>query len=543
MKNNKLKILYLIMIGFLTINPINTFALTKQEVVFTNLTNTGDVKENIVNNHLKYISKEDIEDETILKNILNISGKEKFIQNDNLLTWSSKGKDITYQGNTDKDLPINVSIKYYLNDKEISKKKLLNKSGDIKIVINFENNSYDEVNGVHTPFVVTMASIIKGNNNSNIDINNGKVVNTGTKNIVVGIAAPGIYEDLGIDELKNMDTIIVNYNTTKFTNSDIYFVATPKILEENDLSIFTKLDNMSSSINSLQDGVKQLIDGSKQISDGTILIAEKLGDAVDGSKKITDGLSTINNSSSSISNFSVLLDTLYSKYNENSALLNSIQDGSAQAQLENGISEATEQLNDLMTKKSAYEQLKQLVDAGVTLPEEQLTIYNQLANNIDQINGGIEQYQKGIENAQTQLGNLPTSAAALTGSNQTIETILFSILNVDSMDNVPSAIENFKANINSLTTGLSQLQNGSNELTNGLSQLHDGANSLHDGANSLYNGLNKLNDEGISKLTNITSKINAYSGKVKNLIKSSKEYKGYSCNNADETIFIFKVNK
>ena len=162
----------------------------------------------------------------------------------------------------------------------------------------------------------------------------------------------------------------------------------------------------------------------------------------------------------------------------------------------------------------AYEQLKQLVDAGVTLPEEQLTIYNQLANNIDQINGGIEQYQKGIENAQTQLGNLPTSAAALTGSNQTIETILFSILNVDSMDNVPIAIENFKANINSLTNGLSQLQNGSNELTNGLSQLHDGANSLHDGANSLYNGLNKLNDEGISKLTNITSKINLYSGSL-----------------------------
>lgn len=538
MKN---KLVNMLLVGCMII-PINTFALEKQEVVFTTLNSKGEVVENIVNNHLKYVSKEEIEDETILKNILNISGKEKFNVDGDKLTFKGNGKDITYQGTTDKELPISVDINYYLNGEKISKKKLLNKSGKVEIVIDFKNNSYNEKYGMSTPFVVTTASIIKGNN-SNITINNGKVVNTGTKNVIVGISTPGLYDDLGLDELKSMDKITISYETTKYEDSDLYFVATPKMFESTDLKIFDKLDNLNSSMQTLQDGVNKLVDGSNKLVDGSTLLSQKLYEATEGSKKITDGIGLINSNTSTISSMTTLVDTLYTKYQENNSLLSQISSGSAAAQLEAGISDATNKMNDLIEKKAAYDNLKTLVDAGINLPEDKQAIFNQLAANIDSINSGIEQYKTGIEQAQTQLASLTSNAAALTGSNQTIETILKSILKIDSMEYAPQAITIFKENINKLTSGISSLSEGSASLTNGLSQLTDGANTLNNGTMELRDGLVRLNGEGISKLTSLTQKLNNYKIKTKNLVRLSKEYNGYSSSNATETIFIYKVGK
>lgn len=539
MKN---KIINILLVGCMVI-PLNTFALEKQEVVFTTLKSNGEVKENIVNNHLKYVSKDEIEDETILKNILNISGKEKFSQDNTKLTFKAEGKDITYQGITDKELPITAEIKYYLDGKELTKNKILNKKGKVEIIVNFKNNSYNEKYGMNTPFVVTLASIIKGDYNSNIEISNGKVVNTGTKNVVVGLATPGLYDDFKIEELKNMNSIKITYDTEKYEDNDLYFVATPKIFNDADLKVFNKLDNLNSSMSELQNGVNALMDGANKVVEGTTTLSQKLDEAVDGSKKITAGLSQINSNTSSITSMTALVDTLYSKYQENNLLLGKITDGSAKAQYEDGISGATIKMNDLMEKKAAYDGLKTLVDAGVELPEEKQAIYNQLAASIDQINLGIEQYKVGIEKAQKDLAALPTNAAALTGSNQTIETILKSILKVDSMEQVPQAIDVFKENISKLTNGISDLNSGSYSLTTGLGLIGDGAKKLNDGTTELRDGIVKLNNDGISKLTGLTSKLNSYKEKTKNIIKISKEYSGYSSSNASETIFIYKVSK
>ncbi len=539
---NKLVNILILLVGCMII-PMNAFALEKQEVVFTTLNSNGTVKENIVNNHLKYTSKEDIEDETILKNILNISGKEKFIEENGKLTFKAEGKDITYQGTTDKQLPITAEIKYYLDGKEIKKKDILNKKGKVEIVINFKNNSYNEKYGMKTPFVVTLASIIKGDNNTNIEINNGKVVNTGTKNIVVGISTPGLYEDLKIDELKDMDTIKISYETIKFKDSDLYFVATPKMFTNADLKVFDKLDGLDSSMKKLQEGVNSLQEGANRLVDGTGNLSEQLNNAADGSKKITDGLNQINNNTLSISKMTVLVDSLYGKYQENNALLEKINNGTAKSQIEAGINDATTKMNELMEKKAAYDSLKALVDAGIELPEDKQMIYNQLSANIDVINGGISQYKTGIENAQKQLAALPTNKAALVGSNQTIETILENILGVESMNQVPAAIGTFKENTNKLTAGVSELTKGSTELTNGLGLLYDGSKKINAGTTELRDGIVRLNSDGISKLTSLTTKLDNYKEKVDAIVNMSKEYKGYASSNANETVFIYKVSK
>ncbi len=97
------------------------WALQKEETVYTKLNSDGSVKNILVNEHLiNEAGIEELKDLTDLKDILNINGEEVFLQNDKELVWKSNGNDIFYQGVTDKKLPIDLNIKYYLNDEEIA---------------------------------------------------------------------------------------------------------------------------------------------------------------------------------------------------------------------------------------------------------------------------------------------------------------------------------------------------------------------------------------------------------------------------------------
>ena len=93
-----------------------------------------------------------------------------------------------------------------------------------------------------------------------------------------------------------------------------------------------------------------------------------------------------------------------------------------------------------------------------------------------------------------------------------------------------------------LSNGTTQLDNSTEELLNGTYQLKTGATSIKDGTNELTNGINTLNAQGISKLTNYANVANSYSNKIKQLVKMSKEYNGFTSNNSTNTTFIYKIN-
>ena len=121
-------------------SPLTVLAYDKNETVYTNLKYDGSIEKITVSNHLSNLTDKDIEDETTLKDILNISGDESFYQNENKLTWkSSKSNEIFYQGVSEQATPIEVNVKYFLNGEETNYKDMEGKSGDIKIELNFTN--------------------------------------------------------------------------------------------------------------------------------------------------------------------------------------------------------------------------------------------------------------------------------------------------------------------------------------------------------------------------------------------------------------------
>ena len=557
----KINKISLIVISVLLLSPINIFALTKSETVHVSLDYTGKVTNTIVNTKLTKLNSGDVTDYTYLTNIENLNGDEKLSLENEKLTFKSNGKDLVYQGKINNELPIKIKTKYYLDGKEVNPKDIINKKGTIRIEYALENTSYDYSSGMHTPFVVSNILLLDTNNTSNVSVNTGKVVSTGSNNIVVGLASPGLYDDLGLSELSDMDKIIISYDTTKFSLNDCYFAMTPKLLEDIDVSRLNRVDELNSSLNTLQNGMNKLESGSKELSTGASKIdngmeslSTGIEQALKGSETITEGLNQVVLGSSKLESLTTLIDSLYSTYNDNNKLIETISSGQAKAQYEQGINDATlkktELENTLSQVNAGISQLEQGEALGV-LTEEQKAQLATLRGQRTQLEAGIEQYAQGISKAESELAQLPLNAAKLEGANEAIAKIIMGLLGTTNPSDINETnINNFKSQLTALVGGISSLKDGSKELTTGLDRLNNGSkelangtSSLKEGSKELANGIIKINNEGIKKLSDYGSKLTNYSHKVKTLIKLSKDYNGFASDNSDNTIFIYKLSK
>lgn len=549
----------------LLLNPASVFAMTKNETIYSTLNYNGVIKKTTINTRLSDLEKGSVVDYTKLDDIKNINGREKFSLDSGTITWKSTGKDIFYQGKVTEELPIKVTAKYYLNGEEVNPKKIKGKSGDVKIVYSFTNESYDKSSGMYTPFVVTTTSIINSDNNTDIDISNGKVVNTGTKNIVTGISAPGLYDSVGLNELKDMDKVTITYNTTKFSMNEVYFIITPKLLSEVDVNMLSKVDSLNSSLNTLQTGMNELENGSSTLNDG----AKKIEN---GTKSLTDGLKSANNGMQELNSGA---SELNSKVTSINSLVNALVDI-----MTNGNSTDSEVIERVNYEK----QVINSYDATILPKLEQLqTLYLgniQAINTLKTTNESISQIYNGYSLGNFKLDStdtrqLPILSEYFTNlltsqgmSNEEIKSTITNLTTVKKtyegnlqlitlLEGNNQALLTSKDLIGTVSSKLSELNEGTNKLSNGTKQINDGLTKLYSGSNELLSGtvnlsngtntLNegiiKINNEGISKLTEYGNKAVTYKNKVKTLTNLSKNYKGFASDNSDSTLFIYKISK
>ena len=544
---------YLLILVILLL-PLNAYCLSKTETIYATIDSTGKVENTSINTKLANLDSGEIIDYTKLDKIKNLNGEEKFSYETGRITWTSTGKDIVYKGVLNDSLPVEVNVKYYLENDEIKLNKLINKKGNIRIVYTFKNNSYDYQSSMYIPFVISLATTMN-KNNSNINITNGKVINTGNINVASAIAAPGLYDNFKLEELKNLDQITISYKTTKFKANDVYFIITPKLLDSIDVSKLNKLDSIYSSINTLQNGMDELENGSNKISAGNeqfALYLEELNNglkkATNGSSEITKNLQLVSSGSNDLTSLSTLVEELYKTYQENLVLLKNIASGKTETELKEAIRKATEEKtnyeNQLIGVNTKIEALEQLTE----LSEEQSLQLEMLKSNKVALENAILKYEQGIAEAQANLNSLPLAPAKISGANEVITKILCSILKVNDIVEVnEEVINNFKTSINNLVGGINQLANASGELSTGLNSLQEGSSKLVEGNKELVNGsiqlsegVRKINNEGIKKLSSYSKLINNYSDKVKTLVKLAHNYKGYGCENADNTLFVYR---
>ena len=512
--NNKLsKISASILLGTMLVYTLPVAAFTKDETVYTNAKSNGEQYQTIVTDHL--INEEDeklLKDMTNLLNIENTSGDEKFTQDGESLVWEADSNDIYYKGEIDQELPVKLNIKYELDGKEISSDEIAGKSGKVKITISFENKEEHEVqiNGktekMYTPFVVATGTYINNDNNKNIEVTNGKAIDDGSKTMVVGLTFPGMQESLNIDKdtLEIPTSIEITMETTNFEMNNIINYTTPKLIEDSELDIFSKLDDIYSKVETLQSASKQIENGAKTLSDGTTTYVEKSEEFNQALNKFSNGVSSANTSYSSIDtgikNLNAQVPDLTSgtkSLSDNLGAVNNVVktmsdmlDGSQESM--NNLKSGAQNISGGLTQLSAAMKTTDYT-------EEINKINSQIDTNkkmITTLNTTTEQLSKVLEDTTLSEATAQAIKAQITANQSTIATLTADNVYLNNMITSLNAsntqISGLKQQVDTLAKGAGDVSEGVNGLLEQVGALNTNIKGLYTNTGKMAVGANKL---------------------------------------------------
>ena len=500
-------------------------AFTKDETVYSKIDSNGNNYNTIVNDHIINDEQEQlINDISDLLNIKNVNGDEEFSQDGNNLVWHAEESDIYYQGESQKELPIECNVKYELDGNEITASELVGKNGKVKITIEYINKDAHTVNingkdqTLYTPFVVVCGTIIDNNNNRNIEITNGKTIDNGSKTTVIGISLPGLQESLNIskDKIDIPNTIEITMDSTDFELNNIVTYVTPKVLEENDMELFKKIDKIYNQVDTLQSSSKQIEEGANSLKEGTATYSEKSQEFNNAVEQVSKGVSSVNQNYSKI-------DAGISSLNDSSATLESGAKSVTEGTLavSENLQTISSKLTELQTGTQSLKQGEVQLEAGLdqiitsvstiqgTDNSAKITELNQLItanqntiNSLKSANETLTTKLKAIEDEETKqtittqietnksiIKLLETNIVAY---NETISTLKSA--DMSSIKELQTALSNLKQGLQSLQTGTDTLYNGTTALQTGTGALASKTKELAQGTQSLYEGTIKISE-------------------------------------------------
>lgn len=566
----------------------------KDESVYVNADASGKVKKTTVTEWLKNTEKGSVDDETVLEDVENVKGNEKYKEgSDDSIVWESKGKDIYYQGTTDEELPVNMSITYKLDGKEISPKDLAGKSGKLEMTINYENKSKQNVDvdgqqtEMYTPFTLATAMMLPTDEYTNVTIDNGKIVSDGDKNIVVGVAFPGLSEDLGLDS-SNLDvdipsSVTITADVTDVSVGATYTMASANLLDSIGLDDVDSFDDLDDSINKLEDATNQLVDGSKELAEGTNTLNGKSGELISGVDKLADGVTAYTDGVAGVADGANAINSNMAlvKNGVNAAVEGTGKLATGVSGVQSGLNTVASGINTAIDNlNKSGENIKGLANQTALTDKEKQQIVSEESAGLDQAGLSKEQkdavdtaiasavnaasdetnkkvayaaneYSEGMSGAASQLSAASSALTTVDPANPTA-TVAGGVAAVSAgIDELQTKLGTGTADQPGLTTGVkalasgvSQLADGANELNqksstlnsgmstlkNGGEQLVSGVGVLASGADTLASGIAEYKSEAIDKLADAfggdISKVTSRIDAMKELSANYKSYAG-----------------
>ena len=455
-----------------------TGAVEKEETVYIVTDASGKAGDVIVSEWLKNgEGRKEINDVSFLENIENVSGEETFEKTGNDgLVWKSEGKDICYQGKTDKELPIAVSVTYQLDGQKITPEDLKGKSGHVKIRFDYENKTETTVTvrgrkeTAKMPFAVISGMQLPADHFRNVKVTNGKLISDGKNSFVIGMAFPDFMSALALrkgdelygklQEINIPDYIEVEADAENFDLGMVMSMAT------SDISSLLQNKNIDASFSAdmkkLTDSTDELVSGTKQLKDGTSALK-------DGSKELYDGTAALKNGTSDLKNG-------LGEINEGSKTL---KDGTGTlAAGAHAMKDGTGELQAGVTK--AADGISQLKDGSDALKDGTATLKNGAA----ELSNGSESVHTGAAQLSAGTGELKEKTAQLSDGAGTLSA---------GADSLAAGVEKLSGGISQVDDGLAQVQSGAGEfskkLDSGMDQLSGGISDAESGAKTISSGL------------------------------------------------------
>ena len=210
----------------------------------------------------------------------------------------ANGEESVTKTQEQKDLPVDVRFTYRLDGREIAPEELAGKSGRVEIRIDYTNNAWavKEISGKEenlcVPFLTLSALLLDNEHFSNVTVENGKLVNDGTRTVVVGYAFPGMGESLALPEELDLtipDHVTVTADAKDFALGSVYTLVANNLFKDYDEKDPDALQKLISSMNELTDAMDQLMDGAQALNDGLDTLLAKSEDLTNGVSALCDG--------------------------------------------------------------------------------------------------------------------------------------------------------------------------------------------------------------------------------------------------------------
>ena len=537
----------------------------KEETVYVKTDANGEEKTVIVSDWLKNFSGEaKIKDATDLTDVENVKGNETYKRGKkDSITWNANGKDIYYQGTSDKNLPVSMKVTYYLDGKEISPKKLVGKSGKVKIRYEYENHSAvtKTINGkqttVYTPFTMITAAILNTDNFSNVKATNGKVISDGNKHIVIGVAMPGLADSLNLKNTSigsNFDIpedFEITADVEDFQMTVTATVANSDTLSEFGLDDAGDLSELTDSLKDLENatdklcdgsgdlvkGIEKLVTASGKLKSGTKQIAISSKQLATGLDKLVNGSTTLKNGTSQLAKGTSALPSSTEKLDNGvrqilKELQNSTPSESDQAKLQSNLQSAqTGITKELMNIKTQTESvgvsaktlgtLAESIGASATDVGDQAGAIGEFIKNnyssltdeqkaqLTTIAGSLKTDAENLggqaKNLGTYAGSIGTSLQETQTDLQIVSGCLTQIQNL--LTKTKTSTAQLESALKQIAEGTGQLKTSSKTLASSIKKLDEGAKTLNSGTKTAANGAKKLSkgaktlDNGMGQMT------------------------------------------
>lgn len=492
----------------------------KDETVYVILDENGKPTSNIVSDK---ISSDEVlgefEDKSSLSNIKNVKSDEEAKINGETLKWNVNSNELYYEGNSEKELPLSIEIKYEFNNKEVDPKDVLGKEGSFKISINVKNNKYEtkrikgEDRKIYLPILTATECILPNDVFSNIKVSAGKIIDDGSNSMITLISIPGLEESLNLNELTKgikkkenifdiqlKDSIEIEGNTTDFQVPYIALVGTVINEELDGLDEVESFSDIKDKLNQLEEGGEELLNGQKELQENYILFDEGVDKAASGSEDLNSGLSQLNDKIPTIKAGMIeLRDGINQLYGKSPELVQGIKDMSDGArELNDGISQINNKAPELYNGTTE-------LNSGL----------NELQSKIPGLEGGITAVDNGIN---TVNDNMQTLAAGATSLNEGLASLNDSeSIFTEGVNGFTSSIKSLRDGYNQIDFGIKAAKDGSSQLKIGLSEgindigrLRDSTDTI-DGLNlqinQVYEAIKESNPEAAEQLLNISNSL------------------------------------
>lgn len=417
-------------------------SVTKTETVYVNINTDGKVIKTTVTDWLHSDSPEvRVYDKTDLNfdSIINVKGENAPIANENNpkeIMWNMDTTDLYYTAQTNKQLPVEVGIKYYLDGVEMSAEEIAGKGGEVTVEFEFKNTYTKavKVNGksqkMYLPMLVIGGLILPENKFSSISAKNGKAIGDGTNEIVVLYSLPGMSESLGItgEDLEGYGNIDLNSKasvtatTEKFELGNVYFAALPVASLDFDFNASGQIDTLQGALSL----IKSLMSSIENIDINTLM-------------------TTLSSNTQNISDLSNVVNDAIRVYEDNEKLLNALSQTLTTENI-NTLKKLLEDLNrsdvkasiEALTNSTFLQSLTNLTEIADSLAKAQ-----PILENLSTLMNDPE-IQNSLNNLDSTLATLNKLQGEIEANKNLIKTLsdVMSNENIDALSDVSSVLAN-----------------------------------------------------------------------------------------------------